>query len=339
MANIMINEVCNLNCSYCFANEYVNNKECFREHSGNMTFENFKKAVEFTLKGSKQIRILGGEPTLHPEFEKMINYVVNDNRVDYVHIFTNGLILDKYEELIKNDKVTFMINLNSPNDISKKNYDKTIKNIEALIKMGKRRKTVLGINMYKEDFDYEYILEALQKFEFKTVRTSICVPNEETNSDVGTLGYFFSMKPRVLEFFNKLQKIGVMPTYDCNIMPTCVTTPLEKDRLSKLYDFEKEVNYYCNVNDCSNCGATLDILTDLSIVRCFGLSREKKIKIDDFDHPAEAADYFHKEYDKYAYDVVADNTCINCNLRLEKKCMGGCLAFKVKEINKLKKGE
>ncbi len=37
MANIMINEDCNLRCPYCFANEFVNKK------TNNVTEENFIK--------------------------------------------------------------------------------------------------------------------------------------------------------------------------------------------------------------------------------------------------------------------------------------------------------
>ena len=69
MSNIMINEVCNQRCSYCFASEFVNKKR------NDMSFTNFKKAVKFinTARSSNRIGIIGGEPLLHPEFDKFIN--------------------------------------------------------------------------------------------------------------------------------------------------------------------------------------------------------------------------------------------------------------------------
>ena len=43
MANIMMTDVCNLHCPYCFANEFVN------KDRNEITEEAFKKAVDFIL--------------------------------------------------------------------------------------------------------------------------------------------------------------------------------------------------------------------------------------------------------------------------------------------------
>ena len=82
MGNIMINEVCNLQCPYCFANKYVNG-----DTSTDITYANFKKAVDWVNRGETaeswnpnieppRIGVIGGEPTVHPQFQDLLMYAV-----------------------------------------------------------------------------------------------------------------------------------------------------------------------------------------------------------------------------------------------------------------------
>lgn len=339
MANIMINKVCNLNCSYCFANEFVNkiDSDVNLRNKNNISIENFKKAIEFVLtEKGERIGIIGGEPTLHPQFKELMEILINDDRVKSVNLFTNGVFLDKYFDILSSPKFSMLINLNSPKEIGEKAYEKTLRNLDVLIKeryMGNR--IGLGINMHKEDFDYKYMIKALKRYNFKSVRTSIVVPNidDERNSD--PVEYFKRMKPHVFKFFRELEFNGIMPTYDCNLMPACVTTQEEKEWLRSFYRFEKSAKKYCNLVDNSKCGVVLDILSDLSAVRCFGMSREEKVYIKDFRNVREIRGYFMNNFDNFAYRVPSSEVCRTCKLRLNGSCMGGCLAFKAEKIKKI----
>jgi len=339
MANIMINEMCNLQCSYCFADEFVNKEIQKKPNCGNMTFEDFKRAVDFVLKDSPrgEIRIIGGEPTLHPEFKKLMEYIINDSRISRIHIFTNGLLIDKFMSIFSSPKVTCLINLNSPNDMGEIKYKKTMNNIRTLInEYYQRDKITIGINMYKEGFDYEYIVEAMKEFKFDHVRVSISIPMSREVKD-NILDYFHMMKPRVFEFFNALSDIGAVPHYDCNMMPGCITTAEEKAWLYTIATLggKKDPNPSRLLWSCS-CGVAVDILPDLRVVRCFGLSEQKKVYMENFNDPNEVIQYFLKEYDDFAYNVLTDERCKNCEEREKRKCMGGCLAFKINKINDVK---
>ena len=69
--NLLINNYCNLKCSYCFAQEEMHSKEAM-----NITMENFCKYLDFLKKSNiTEVRFIGGEPTLHPELEKLIDKV------------------------------------------------------------------------------------------------------------------------------------------------------------------------------------------------------------------------------------------------------------------------
>ena len=60
--NIIINNYCNLTCEYCFA------KDVMEEQRQQMTLEQFQWALDFLdASNDGNIRIVGGEPTLHPQ--------------------------------------------------------------------------------------------------------------------------------------------------------------------------------------------------------------------------------------------------------------------------------
>jgi Radical SAM superfamily len=66
---IEITNACPLNCANCTRFTHHVKKPFF------MTFEQFKKAVDSMVGYPKMTGIMGGEPLLHPEFEKMCNYL------------------------------------------------------------------------------------------------------------------------------------------------------------------------------------------------------------------------------------------------------------------------
>lgn len=83
MANIMLNDHCNLNCSYCFA------KSTYGKNINNISLKNFKAALDFILKDNEEmVGLIGGEPTLHPQFEEIIKLLKYDKRVKNIILFT-----------------------------------------------------------------------------------------------------------------------------------------------------------------------------------------------------------------------------------------------------------
>ena len=89
MANIMITKRCNLNCGYCFANEFVNS-----DNSTDIDIDGFKKILDFILSdgSEKRIGLIGGEPTLHHRFGDILDILLSEERADRVILYTNGIL-------------------------------------------------------------------------------------------------------------------------------------------------------------------------------------------------------------------------------------------------------
>ena len=337
MPNIMINKICNLKCPYCFANKFVNKGEtCIDEN--NISIENFNKAVEFITfnKEKSYVGIIGGEPTLHPNFKKFVKFIINNDKIEKSTLFTNGINLDKYVDILKNSKISVLINLNSPKDIGESNYKKITKNIEMFKENNIVKNINIGINLYDENMDYSFVIETAEKFNLKNIRISVVVPNTSEKRNSHAIEYFKRMKPMVLDFFKKCREKDIIVHYDCNIMPNCVLNKEEYEWVSSyVEEFEKKNGFRENLVSLPFCEPVIDILPNLNAVRCFGCS-DFEVSIASFNNIDDLRNFFINKIDNYANCVSIDEQCKTCCSKDCHRCMGGCIAFKREKLEKLR---
>lgn len=336
MANIMMTDVCNLHCPYCFASEFVN------KGKNDISEESFDKAVDFiTGDGSNNtVGLIGGEPTVHLHFDYFMRKLIYNEKVSKIMLYTNGILIDRFWDVICHPKTHILINCNSPKDIGEKQYAILLKNLDTLFnqKMCGDRVT-LGINMYNSHFEYDYMLDLLKKFERRYVRFSITVPNIDEDRNVDAHLYFIMMKPKMLEFFHDLLNEGIIPNFDCNKIPSCLIDENEIHEFDKYLNNEfikKNIGKSNIINSEVKCRPVIDIRQDLTAVRCFGLSGTTKQKIFDYEGIGELENYYIRTVDAYAYNTSYSPKCNKCHLRAVMKCTGGCLAYKIRQINQIK---
>ncbi|NTV90528.1 MAG: radical SAM protein, partial [Clostridiales bacterium] len=332
-----VNELCNLRCPYCFASEFVNHdpKE--------MSMEVFKEALEFMLGDDSEVQvgIIGGEPTLYSHINEALELAMNDVRAYPVAVFTNAVNLEKIKpELLENRKYRMLINVNSPEDMGRVQYDKMRANIRRFIEehIGEGR-FKLSINLYKPDFDFSYVIDLVKEFQVNSVRVSISVPSRESLGEDDALSHFRKMKPVVLNFTRELVKWGVIPGFDCNFMPLCILTEEEQKELFGIKEFFKRHMDFDDsfwersiVSEVQTCSPVVDILPDLTAVRCFGLSEYTKQNIRDFSGMSELMEYYVNNIDRCSRDYYSSPECKDCFKRRNRKCSAGCYTYKMDQI-------
>lgn len=339
MANIMINKVCNLKCPYCFANKFVNKESC--EDKNNISIENFKKALSFITFNAcepQHIGIIGGEPTLHPHFEELLQIAINSDKIKEVCLFTNGIHLDKCKEAMKSEKFGFLLNLNSPEDIGQERYDKIIENLKYFSKTYDKNKISIGVNIYDEHKDYSYIIKVAKEMGLFKIRMSIVVPNTKDKRNESPKEYFLRMKSKVFSFFKECRENGIIPYYDCNVMPCCFWDDEEIEWIKDyLEEFNKKYNYHSNLLNLPRCLPVIDILPDLKAVRCFGCSSSSSssVSINDLLDMEDLVNYFEKNIDFIALNTPMYEECCKCYDYYTLRCNGGCIAFKQGRMTKL----
>ena len=339
MANIMVNEACNLKCPYCFAEEFVN------RDTKEMTLEDFRTALNFVLsdKEDHQVGIIGGEPLLYTHIDEALRMALSDKRSEHVMIYTNAVELDRLDpEILLAKKFRMLVNCNSPEDMGEKAYDKMCQNLyrfqNEFVGEGRFR---LSVNLYKPDFDYSYIIPLVQEFGFDIIRLSISVPQKGELNGRSPLDYFHEMKLTAMRFVVDMIRCGVLTGFDCNFLPGCVLTDDEFDSMMKTKDvfYNAYSRQYSEmfwqraiVCEMHNCTPVIDILPDLRAIRCFGLSEYTKQDIRNFKNIDELRDFYVNTVDRPALEISSSDDCKDCLSRELGDCSGGCLLFKAEQL-------
>ncbi|HHW69150.1 MAG TPA: radical SAM protein [Tenericutes bacterium] len=215
---IEIIEKCLNNCKFCSSNSNCNKTK-------NIEFEDFKRVIDYFIRqgGIEELSLSGGEPFLHPELIKMIQYAKTCG-VRTV-IFTSGVISER--KISHEDKLQLEnemkrrleeINQNEPDneflkekivkfysDIIKiKEYSSIDRNILHILKEIGLDKIVFDMQAYEADTD-SYIMGRNELARQSLLKSLIDSSLEGLNIDV----HFVPMKPNYKEIIDILELLEI----------------------------------------------------------------------------------------------------------------------------------
>ncbi len=330
MPNIMLTYRCNLNCPYCFANEFVN------KDSADISINNFSKAIDFiTKESSSYIGLIGGEPTIHHSFKQILQMIIHNRKIEECTVYTNGIELDKFVDELVTPKFRILVNCNSPNMIGEKKFDRIVNNLDILFKKYYMYDRInLGINFYEDALDYSFIIKLLKRYDLHRVRLSLTVPDFSACGKTNSISYFRQRKAGLLQMLKTFDNNQIIPYYDCNKPPFCIWNEEEKEWIFN-YIKKYGISESNLIGNHSICYPVIDILPSLEAVRCFGMSSFDKVSINDFKNITDLASYFLNRIDCEAYRISACEECTDCYYRKTRHCTAGCIGFKTDDINRL----
>lgn len=295
-----------------------------------MSFDNFLFCLKFLSHNPKErIGLIGGEPTLYPQFQQVLSELIN-SPFSSVCLFTNGILLDRYFNELRNSKFQILVNLNAPDIIGIENYLHTIDNIQEMIeRLYMRDQVGISLNIYSADQDFDYIIRVLQDYHCRKLRLSIAVPNLDVNRSMDSIIYFEKMLPSVRKLIKKLLQLDIAPVFDCNYIPPCMMTEEDRQLFSQ---YEKTIKRSNLLVTNPVCTPVLDILPDLHVVRCFGMSSAYKAYLADFQNTDELQRHFLMQIDALAYHILPSEKCRGCKEYFRMRCSGGCYAYRQKTV-------
>lgn len=322
MPNIFLTNICNNNCSYCFVKNNSNNFESAEKF---ISFEQYKKTINWMYKNiecpkeDRKLQLLGGEPLLHPEISKLIKFATIKD-FDEITIFSNGFLLKEYYEFSKYKNVSFVINVNSQNDIGKEKFEKLKEDINNY---PRKENIHCGFTIYNKDMDLESIFDLITYCNIKKIRVAVSVPNEQDILLSTAEEYYLNLKNKYLEAINKCIELNIDFQNDCNGIPTCLYTEEELNFLKK-HNVLKASNSYCH-----NTG---DIFLNGMSSPCFGINKVVEgVNIDCFENYYEMINYYNKKKQELEHKFLEEK-CKTCEHYLSETCSGGCTYFKLKGV-------
>lgn len=321
MPNIAITTYCNLHCPYCFADTMINTEDI-----KNISLEQFEFICNWILKDKnnnepRNIGLIGGEPTLHPQFKDiliLINKILNRQKNCTSILFTNGVYLEQYIPFIP-EIMSILININTPNAMSQEQWKKLNQTLDKIYILGwfTDKKAHLGCNICMEIDDYSFIWNIVDKYNIKHIRVSVTAPTKEEYKNNKDL-YYRTMIPKFLSFVKEAEKRSVILGKDCNQIPECYY-----DNLIDLKLVQKILKN--DEKHSIHCGPVIDITPDFKASACFGAYETVDCNL--FNNLNELQYFLLNQFVMPKFKNNCTGQCKECKKHELFMCQGGCLAF------------
>ncbi|MDD2336876.1 MAG: hypothetical protein PHD01_09905 [Geobacteraceae bacterium] len=315
--NILVTTVCNRRCPYCFAASRVSNAPENAEQGHESSFissENFARALAFASKHEQIMGILGGEPSLHPNFSSLIEQTWVAGFC--AKVFTNGVwseqTLDEVGKLPDRtpSNLRLVVNTNHP-DITSESERIAQQRLFSMLP----EHCCLSFNIHSLSQDLGFLVDIIMGHGLmREIRLGIAAPLAEHASEFIPLSEYPKVAPLIMALAERCDAHNIRIGFDCGFT-LCMFTP---EQLGLLYSWGADFK--------ASCGPAVDVGVDLTAWACFPLATlSKSVSIDEFRDSLELGRYFEEYFDAL-YSTGALSECIGCKHLKRKRCSGGCAA-------------
>ncbi len=315
--NILLTNRCNRHCSYCFAQERVSSPvaDGGRAAPEHIDADDFERALRFAKKGGlKTVGLLGGEPSLHPHFEVLLDRAWALGL--HTKIFTNGLwrpssvawLAERRERVGK--KVNLVVNANEPSRTPEPQQRAQRRLFEALGSL-----CSLSFNISHLDFGPLFLVDLIERHGLRrNIRLGVAQPLARMQAEHVEVSDYALLAPPLMALAERCDDADVVLGFDCGFT-LCMFTPEQLGRLR-----------LAGARFRASCGPAVDIGTDLSAWSCFPLSTFASGEhLADFDDHRALVRSFERRFEPLFRAGVMER-CLECRFRRRRQCSGGCAA-------------
>lgn len=263
--NILLTLFCNQNCPFCFSL-----KEMQKTKIKEISLDNYSQLLSFLRKsGANEVFLLGGEPTLHSRFEKIIKISLQKGMA--INLFTNGLVSGEKLKLLSKLNLDQMpkvnVNISTPAFLKDKAKRRRIIKFVEILSKNSLVTLVITIDSFKKNY-----FKLFGYFPQNTLR--------ECFVKIGIAGSFlrkngFTKKKaklvgrKIKHLIGNLHRAGVKRIFLSQIAK-CMFSSKDHGEFS---DKKVIVNNF----GCLGKKGDFDILPNLEAIKCFPTANIKKI--------------------------------------------------------------
>ena len=318
MANQIITNTCNANCEFCFAADSRSRMLLMNETRMNVS--EFRAYLDFTRRGGiRELRLLGGEPTLHPDFVDFVK-LGRDEGLS-IMVFSNGSMPDGACEVLASfdpDVCSVVVNLNAV--LGEEAQERRAK---ALTALGPR--VTLGMTLTSADFSLRYTVELIERFGLqRSVRIGLAHPTwGGKNRTLHPKRYSAVGQTLLAESFLTAEH-GIELEADCGFVRCMFGRNLEQLRTN-------------GFRYVSRCTPVVDLCTGGVILPCFALSNLTQANLKEFDSSRSVFEFFKEKLSPWhSFGIYPE--CSACQFFETDECCGGCLAARLRRIQPMEDG-
>jgi len=322
--NILLTNRCNRRCSYCFAQERVSSDAGSLERPAPefIDIADFERALGFAKKGGQRsIGLLGGEPSLHPRFEELLELAWSHKL--HTKVFTNGLWRQQSVEWLRarrderKRQVNLVVNINEPSRTpaaQQRHQATTLSRLGSLCS--------LSFNISHIDFDPLFLVDTIERYGLRpNIRLGVAQPLARMEAEHVAVEHYPLLAPALMSLAERCDQADIVLGFDCGFT-LCMFEPEQLGRLQ-----------LAGVRFRSVCGPAVDVGTDLSAWACFPLSTfaggERVDEQQDLDSLVKA---FERRYEPLFSAGVMER-CVECRHRRRGQCSGGCAAHVYRQLD------
>ncbi|MDO8589612.1 MAG: radical SAM protein [Armatimonadota bacterium] len=313
MANVSITLDCERGCPYCFAKQA-------REHYPSarpMTPETFGRVLDcLSRSGIDQARLLGGEPTAHPEFETFVGTALE--RGFGVFVFTSGMMPESSLRCLRDaprEKIIALINVNAPGQQSEAEAA-----AQSLICKTLGERVTLGFNIHNRAPDLNFLLEQIDRYGLnRSIRLGLAHPCASSANRYLHPKRYPEVGLAIAEFNQRAAEADVRIDFDCGFVP-CMFP-----------DGWLESAGYVNTGIGKSCNIVPDILPNSLAVPCYPLASTCRTEVEDGADVATIRAELTAELAAYRRIGIYPE-CATCPWRANDACDGGCVSASMKRL-------
>jgi sulfatase maturation enzyme AslB (radical SAM superfamily) len=301
----MLTETCNKSCSYCFAQEHLQGDDprWMREQ----TWIDYLDLLNRS--GQREARLVGGEPTLHPEFSRFVDLA--RERDHKLVVFSNGLMPERALQALARlpeSQCLVIMNCHEPVDRNRGELQRQREVIQAL-----PQRVALGYNIHRLPFSMDFLLELYTELPLIDVlRVGLALPIVG-GANVRLAPHQYPIAGAQLgRFARKATSIGLRLELDCGFV-RC------------MFDVEASDALVANgASWGSHCAPILDVSDTGMVSHCFALGTTGETPLES-KSSAELVQHFQQTLSGIRSAGIYPE-CADCRFRARGECTAGCLA-------------
>ena len=314
MANLAISAVCNQNCPYCFTLDHRNHRTSHRDF---LAVQDFESRLDFLKRSAiDEVRLMGGEPTLHPQFDRLVKRAREAGFK--IVVFSNGLMPEKALTCLASLPVaecTVLVNVNDPDGASEGSHARRYATIERL---GKR--VLLGFNIYQPNFRLDFLLPIIAETSCRpAIRLGMAQPCLSGANRYIHPRQYVAIGARIASFARVAAQRGVRLEFDCGFV-RCMFADRDLETLKAT---GADVGWRCN--------PILDVDIAGQIIHCYPLSELGSLPLTGESDAPTLRNAFLSRTRPYRQAGVFQE-CSSCSFKACGECTGGCLAVTLRRF-------